>query len=535
MRAFRFSVGSGARLALRLVLVASGAVIGGAVIGALVGCDSKVDRNETVFTRDSRPVLVAGGAPEPESVAQPDTSSPVPRTVGDLLDPPTPSTPSAGDDDDQAADDDSPTDGGMQAPSVPTPGDPNQPALGPEPEPAVSDDEPEPQSPAPEPTSDPEPEAEPEPLVEPEPATTPFSKRALLESIAECTLQKTAAFVEQAEELRRTAEAHAEELTEQSLSAAQQAWLQAMLSWEVLELFQFGPAAPVSEPGGQGLRDRIYSWNGNPPGSHRCRIETQLVQRSYESDITSVLTVARSLAAFEYLAFYQGSDTACTSFDPIVADGSYAALDAEELKRRRADYAAAIARDVSTAAQALRSQWASDSGFFASFTLEQQGPFSGEQAALNAVGNALFYIDKEVKDHKLAMPLGLVPECPRAQCPEAFESQYARVSALLLYQNLVGFEALYTGCAEGAASLGFDDWLQAVGAPDVADRMTAAVVEARALLAAMDQPLEEALGAEGQPVLAVHGSVKAVTDILKTEFISVLNLERPTTSEGDND
>jgi hypothetical protein len=65
--------------------------------------------------------------------------------------------------------------------------------------------------------------------------------------------------------------------------------------------------------------------------------------------------------------------------------------------------------------------------------------------------------------------------------------------------------------------------------------MLAALSGAEAAVDELDPPLEQALASDPQKVRAVYDAVKALTDPLKTEFVTVLNLELPRTSEGDND
>ena len=76
--------------------------------------------------------------------------------------------------------------------------------------------------------------------------------------------------------------------------------------------------------------------------------------------------------------------------------------------------------------------------------------------------------------------------------------------------QFVGFRRLFQGCGEGYAGVGFDDWLRDAGAGDLAERMIASLN-------------------------GVDAAVKEVTDELKTEFVTVLNLELPSAAEGDND
>jgi hypothetical protein len=163
--------------------------------------------------------------------------------------------------------------------------------------------------------------------------------------------------------------------------------------------------------------------------------------------------------------------------------------------------------------------------------------FASEQQAFNAVSDALLYLEKEVKDWKLGWPLGLVPECLNAPspCPSDVESRYARASTQHLRQNLAAFRGAFAGCGSGLVALGFDDWLEAAGAGDLARAMLEALDRAELAAGALSEPLEVALVTDIDSVRALHAAVKGVTDLLKTEFITVLDFELPMALEGDND
>lgn len=363
----------------------------------------------------------------------------------------------------------------------------------------------------------------------------PFTKAKLLSAVADCALNRYCEFEARARALRDAADALAGSPTEQNLAAARGAWRDAMAIWQEAELFRFGPAGRApDDPGAQDLRDQIYAW----PLFSRCKIEEQIVSQGYaKPGFTSSLVNTRGLATFEYLVFYGGNDNACTQFSTINANGTWAALGAGELARRKARYAAAVAEDVLARASTLARAFAPEPGSFRRELVDAgkgSQVFATDQAALNAVSNALFYVDKEVKDWKLGRPLGLV-DCFTATCPEMLESRFALSSTAHLRANLRGFRRLFEGCGEGNAGLGFDDWLRAVGASELADRMLAALSGAEAAVDTLDPPLEQALASDPQKVRAVYDAVKALTDPLKTEFVTVLNLELPRTSEGDND
>ncbi|WP_438014692.1 imelysin family protein [Sorangium sp. So ce315] len=364
----------------------------------------------------------------------------------------------------------------------------------------------------------------------------PFSKAKLLAAAADCALNRACEFEAQARALDERASALARAPGDANAAAAARgAWLSAMRVWQEAEIFRFGPAASSTQPGGQDLRDQIYAW----PLVSRCKVEEQIVSRAYaQPSFSSSLINARGLAAFEYLVFYTGVDNACSQYSPINAGRTWAALDAGDLARRKADYAAAVAADVLARAGALARVWAPEPGSFRD-KLTQAGRgstvFATEQDALNAVSDAMFYVDKELKDWKLGRPLGFTEDCATPTCPEALESRYARASTAHLRANLSGFRRLFEGCGEGGQGVGFDDWLREVGSADLADRMLTALTGAQAAVDALDVPIEQALANDRARVEAVYAAVKTLTDLLKTEFVSALNLELPQSSEGDND
>ena len=134
------------------------------------------------------------------------------------------------------------------------------------------------------------------------------------------------------------------------------------------------------------------------------------------------------------------------------------------------------------------------------------------------------------------MPLGISPDCTSGStCPEALESRFARISTPNIAANLRGFRAIFQGCGTDNVGLGFDDWLSAVGRDDLAKSMLEALSGAEAAVADLDPPLEQALVEDRAKVQVVYDAVKKLTDLLKTEFVTVLDLGLPRVAEGDND
>ena len=382
----------------------------------------------------------------------------------------------------------------------------------------------------------------------PEPATTTtttstgpgggtggVTRAEVLAAVGTCAVDLYEEIAGAAAELEAATGAAASSPGPEARAAAREAWAKAMGLWQQAEMLRMGPAGPFSLPGGLALRDYVYSW----PLTSRCLVEQTLVAKSYEASsfAQTALINVRGLAAAEYLLFYEGAGNACSASASINSSGSWAALGPAELAARKAGYAAAIAPDVAAKARQIADGWAADKGGFAA-TLGSAGesgsPFASAQAALNVVSDGMFYVEREVKDLKLGRPLGLY-ECTNASCPETVESQYARVGRDHVKNNLIGFRRVFAGC-EAGGDVGFDDLLTAMGQGGLAERMSADIDGAIAAADALATPdLVEALASDRDGVEALHAALKRITDELKTEFVTVLDLEIPQVVEGDND
>lgn len=318
------------------------------------------------------------------------------------------------------------------------------------------------------------------------------------------------------------------------LDAARDAWRGAMESWQFNELLRAGPAGEArSFVGGEGLRDRIYSW----PTTRPCGVDQNLVAERYaESNFFDAQLVnVLGLDALEYLLFYTGPDNDCPSQVEINAAGTWAALDPTERQRRRAAYAAALAARIALDGEVLRAAWDPTGGDFAGQLAgagSDGSPYPSARDALEQVFHGLFYLDRVAKDLKLAAPTGLSPDCPSASgCPGDLEAPYAGFARQSLLANLRAGRMLFTG-GDGP---GFADLLVEAGAPDLADDMRADFDAAIAALEGDSTPLDRLIADDLDAAQALHGHVKAITDDLKSRFVLVLDLDVPASGAADND
>ncbi|HUQ04050.1 MAG TPA: imelysin family protein [Kofleriaceae bacterium] len=313
-------------------------------------------------------------------------------------------------------------------------------------------------------------------------------------------------------------------------AAARAAWVDAMDAWEYAEAIGVGPA----ESNLEAIRNRIYGWPLFAP----CSVDQDVLVRwqtpaSY--DVTTRLDNARSLAAIEYLLF----NTSATSNCPITPVG-WDALGADR-PRARCALAAAIAADVAATTDALAAAWRPGGGNFRdqlALAGTSGSSIETEREAVNMVSDGLFYVDKMVKDMKLGESAGIVMNsCGTVEepCVREVEHRFADHATPAIRVNLRALRAGFTGTTATVDGPGFDDYLTAVGAGEVATRMIVDLDEAIAAADALPDSFLGALTGSRPAVVAVHSATKDLTDDLKSQFLTVLGLDIPDDVAGDND
>lgn len=367
------------------------------------------------------------------------------------------------------------------------------------------------------------------------------AKRAVLGQVVTHVLQPTLdSFAEEADALAASLanwrNASRQGPAGQERAAAKAAFKAAFLRWQRVEMMAFGPAG--QSPAfvlGQGLRDTIYSW----PTVNLCRVDTVLADRLYAQPgfFDTALVTTTGLSTVEALLFGEGTDNACPPTAPLNMAGTWAALSAEELAFRRAEYASLAAENVAKQAKVLRDAWADDAGAkFSTAGLTGSG-FGTAQAALNEIFAGMFAADRRLKDDRIGAPAGLVPTtCSKPACPELAEARLSKLSREAIVANLDGLRALLRGgFEESEAKQGFNALLEARGAAALASNMDEAVLSARAQVEALPVPVDEGVVSHLEQVQSLYGDVQVLTDFLKGQFVTILSLKVPAEGAGDAD
>ena len=314
--------------------------------------------------------------------------------------------------------------------------------------------------------------------------------------------------------------------------AVKETWIGAMESWQAIEMLLVGPAASsLTASGGEDIRDNVYSW----PTINPCRVDQETVEANWtDSDYFTVnLVNVFGFDAMEILLFTSDEDNSCSTLIDINDEGTWDALGINGVRQHRAQYAHALSQQMAVEIQRLQDAWRPESGNF-NATLTSAGSendfYATDLEALNALFDALFYLETEVKDRKMGWALGYA-DCGQEDCSAFIESPFAGLSTQWIAQNLSTFRSLYRG-GEGA---GMHDLLYSIGEEQVADAMVEALDAADAALQKVPDDLYAAQMSHPEETENAYLALKAVTDLLKGDMATVLTLDIPQEASGDID
>ena len=348
-------------------------------------------------------------------------------------------------------------------------------------------------------------------------------------------------FVPLAQQLASALNSYASDRSTTNQDAARQAWTDAMAAFSRIEVMQLGPAAAESEMGGENRRDLIYFW----PSRNDCLIDNSAYANSTVDESTR--PDAMGLRAIEYLLWYEGDNPNCEPAAGVDRD------------QARADYASRVATFIKTQAEELQNSWqASGENFLNEFANAGAGSstYSSPQEALDALSVALFYVEKQTKDTKIACPTGIGATgqvCTGNDVSRA-EHPYARTSLASMRANVQAFRDTFTGLGGGR---GINDLLIGIERQDLA---TEILSELDAVLNHLDTRIGPAVdgfesgvenissandcsnaaanpngGAADPAVCSLHGLIKTAMDTFRGPIVAALSLKTPDSAAGDND
>lgn len=367
------------------------------------------------------------------------------------------------------------------------------------------------------------------------------ARRMVLADIGEnVILPALREFADEANALDAAVAAHAAAPADpDAREAARGAWRAAMTSWQYLEPLQVGPAGLSSgldaTPGGLDLRSYVYAY----PLLNVCTIE-QLAADDVEVTPGSAIDTT-GLGAIEFLLFNEDANPCNLGTPPTAA--------------QRAAYAASAAERILTVATDLVDRWEPSGGdFLAEWRTAGAGStvYSMPQDALDALSVAIFYVEKDTKDDKIADPTGIgatgLTECPDVSCPERLESRLSGHSGENIRANIQAFLDVFSGVDGG---MGVNDLLRGIDRGDLADELTGELQATLDHLPSIVPDFDTAVAnvpdetqcinasanpeGGGVPVCALHGYLERAMDTFRGPIVAALSLATPDRAAGDND
>lgn len=344
----------------------------------------------------------------------------------------------------------------------------------------------------------------PTPPSAPAPTAEAFSKTA--ETLI---LPWHQAFVRDSNELRQRLESLCQNPSNPGeLEASREAWRTAMLSWQVLQVVNFGPV----QDGNQAWRVQFWPDTHNRVGQ---KVEALLEDETPIDAATLAQgnVLVQGLSALEYVLF----------------DPSLAAPEQFDNPRVCLFLQAAAANTQGVAEQLLQ-EWSPEGGnYLKTFLSPGKGnlAFPETSDVLAALVGAIVTSMEKIKNKELGEPFGGRPNSGRIN-PYRLELWRSQLSLQAMQAELAANEELFR--------VGVLPVLEAQGHKDLADRITAAFKDSREHLAPLPAPLFTQLQEpDALPLLqAAWDSLGRLLPLLKTELPTALQVHLGfNSSDGD--
>lgn len=331
--------------------------------------------------------------------------------------------------------------------------------------------------------------------------------------------------------------------------AAQMSWQASMAVWQQVQMAQ---VAPLFDANGNGaLINRVYAWPAVVSDS--CRVYRGVVdayQNQATYDISTAFLSQRGLGAAEQVLFASDLSFQCAA--DSTQKQAWALLSDENKKQALCFYADKVVEDTAGAATQIVADINSGTTK-ADFIADAAG-------STQALVDALFNLEVLTKDNKLGIPSGLHNSCATPTCPEQVESRLSANSIANIHNNIQGFLRVFTGdeladidaaqASNSVGNLGFDDILEARLNKVLSDKIIDDLQDLELELASFSGTLEAGVTGINEtdcinsansdainlvPACSLFGELKTVTDLLKTDFVTLINVTVPTNAAGDGD
>ena len=295
-----------------------------------------------------------------------------------------------------------------------------------------------------------------------------------------------------------------------TLSASQNAWLEAYKTWQYANAYNFGPAGP------EGLNKSLSVEIATFPASKN-RIETAISNGSTTIDLFNRDT--RGFLGVEYLLFDLNGDNAST------------VSKFEESENRKA-YLTNIVNDIQSRVKTVSDAW---NGTYFNEFVTNTGTDAG--SSTSQLYNEFVFSFETIKNVKIELPMGKRPGQTTIE-PQLVEAYYSGKSIELLKAHLAAIENIYYGTSKtGTSGIGFKEYLETVeGGPELIASTETQLTNVKNSLQAipLTPSLSEQIQNNPQPIENFRVELQKHTRFFKSEMSSKLGISI-TYSSGDGD
>jgi uncharacterized protein len=273
-------------------------------------------------------------------------------------------------------------------------------------------------------------------------------------------------------------------------------------AWQICSVFDLGPA-----------ETEYFRINMNTFPTDSVQINSNISSGSYNMDAIANWD-AKGFPGMDYLLFGTGADN-----NAILLRYT---TDSDAANRKQ--YLADLTADMKAKTNTVLTAWLPSGGNYINTFVNTDGTDIG--SSIGQLVNQLNYDYEILKNYKLGVPLG--KQNLGTQLPEKVEAYYSGISTELLLLQIKAIENIFLGKSSQGDGLGFDDYLDQIGAQYNGGSLATAIknqfASATAKLELLSDPLSADIQSNTALAEAAYVEVQKLVVLLKTDMPSALGV-----------
>ncbi len=296
------------------------------------------------------------------------------------------------------------------------------------------------------------------------------------------------------------------------LEAARSAWQTAYITWQAVDLLEFGPEASIS------LRSYINTYPVTVS-----KLDANVTSGSYDLEQFGNKD-AQGFPALDYMLNGIGSTNAAVI-------SSYT-TDAQAAGRKQ--YLQAIATKMLTKVTEVKTAWST----YRSTYISSTGTDAGSSISLTTNAFVLYY-ERYLRSGKVGLPAGAMTGVAAPTLTEAYYT--ATLSKELAVAAMNAVKNFYNGkgYSNNTDGMGFNDYLMAIGTKDQNGKAMATVINddittATTSLASFPSTIKAGVSNNRPEILAIYQQLQSIVPLLKVDMVSAFGISITyTDNDGD--